>query len=92
LDDSTRFAVSRGREEKRLSRQKLNESVICCRLFVHASFLSPPRPFGGARQEKIRPSLRDVARAFPCNRKYCMPKARFRFHPYSGGGRGHPAL
>jgi len=92
LDDSTRFAVSRGRERKAAKSAKLNERVICCRLLVHASLLSRPRPFGGARQEKIRRSLQDVARAFPCNRKYCMPKARFRFHPYSGGDHGHPAL
>jgi len=88
LDDSTRFAVSRGRVRKAAKSAKLNERVICCRLLVHASLLSRPRPFGGARPETSRPSLRDVARAFPCNRKYCMPKARFRFHPCSGGGRG----
>lgn len=88
LDDSTRFAVSRGRVRKAARSAKLNERVICCRLLVHASLLSRPRPFGGARPETSRPSLRDVARAFPCNRKYCMPKARFRFHPCSGGGRG----
>jgi len=92
LDDSTRFAVSRGRERKAAKSAKLNERFICCRLLVHASLLSRPRPFGGARQETSLPSLRDVARAFPCNRKYCMPKARFRFHPYSGGDHGHPAL
>ena len=91
LDDSTRFAVSRGRGRKAAKSAKLNERAICCRLLVHASLLSRPRPFGGARQETVRRSPRDVARAFPCNRKYCMPKARFRFHPCSGGDRGHPA-
>jgi hypothetical protein len=86
LDDSKQFTVAlclndfpRRGKSPAIDRRAPRTAGRHCSLWI----------FDGAYRERIRQSLRAGARAFACNRKSCMPKARSHFHLGNGAGHGH---